>query len=184
MSTTALVTSEQYLALPDEFDRSGNRIKDELIGGEIVRMALPSNRHDRIKNLINQLLILYLASHQELGLESLVEMGAEVTKHDVFVPNVSVVKHDRQTSEARVFQGAPDLAIEVVSPSDSASHLKAKVDAYLKNGSQTVWVVYPDTRSVVVHSGDSAREFKADQKIEDPLLPDFFTPVSTFFNLT
>jgi len=38
MPATALVTSEQYLALPDQFDQNGNRIKDELIGGEIVQM--------------------------------------------------------------------------------------------------------------------------------------------------
>ncbi len=48
----------------------------------------------------------------------------------------------------------------------------------------TVWVVYPDSRSVMVYSGDTVRELKADQKIEDPLLPGFSAPVSSFFDLT
>jgi Uma2 family endonuclease len=76
------------------------------------------------------------------------------------------------------------LAIEVVSPEDTAKHLKSNVDAYLAGGSQSVWVVYPDAKSVMVHSKDFVRELKADQKIDDPLLPGFSSPVSTFFELT
>jgi Uma2 family endonuclease len=62
--------------------------------------------------------------------------------------------------------------------------LKTKVDSYLQHGSKTIWVFYPESRSVMVHSGDSAREVKADQKIEDPLLPGFSVPFSSFFELT
>ena len=76
------------------------------------------------------------------------------------------------------------MAIEVVSPTDKATHLKSKVDTYLSSGSQTVWVVYPNARSVMVHTTDSVRELKADQEIDDPLLPGFSTPVSAFFELT
>jgi hypothetical protein len=41
MPATAILTSEQYLALPEEFDQNGNRIKDELSGGEVVKMPPP-----------------------------------------------------------------------------------------------------------------------------------------------
>ena len=54
----------------------------------------------------------------------------------------------------------------------------------LAAGSQLVWVVYPDARSVMVHTSDSVRELKAGQKIEDPLLPGFSTPVSASLELT
>ena len=84
----------------------------------------------------------------------------------------------------RYTPGAPDLAIEVVSPSDTAAHLKSKVDIYLQGGAKTVWVVYPDARSVTIHSGDSVRELKGEQIIEDPMLPGFEAPVSRFFDLT
>jgi len=106
MPATALLTSEQYLALPDEFDKNGNHVKDELIGGEVVRMPPPSLIHDLIKN----------------RLESCTE--------------------------------ARNSAFE------------------------------PDARSVMVHTADSVRELKADQKVEDPLLPGFSTPASAFFELT
>jgi len=184
MATTTLVTSEQYLAMPDEFDPSGNRIKDELIGGEIVRMPPPSRIHDLIKNKINEILIFYLHARPGVELQSLVEIGTGISKLDVFVPDVSVIRRDRLSREGRLFQGAPDIAIEIVSPHDTAKHLKRKVDAYLQGGSKSVWVVYPDAKSVEVHSSDSMREFKGNQTIEDPLLPGFSAPVASFFELS
>jgi Uma2 family endonuclease len=182
MPATALLTSEQYLALPDEFDQNGNRIKDELIAGEVVKMPPPSQKHDRIKNQINRLLIRYLDRNPDLALESLVEMGAEVSQRDVFVPDVSLVKLER-CSDERIFRGSPELAIEVVSPSDTGTRLKAKVHTYLRGGANTVWVVFPESRSVTIYSGDTVRELTGDQMIEDLLLPRFSTPVSSFFVL-
>jgi Uma2 family endonuclease len=106
-------------------------------------------------------------------------MGTEVSRRDVFVPEVSLVKLDRYSDE-RIFRGAPDLAIEVVSPSDTTKRLKAKVDTYLQGGSSTVSVVFPDSRSVTIYSG-SNRELQGDQTVEDPVIPGFSTPVSAFF---
>jgi Uma2 family endonuclease len=83
-------------------------------------------------------------------MESLVEMGAEVSQRDVFVPDVSLVRLGRY-SEERIFRGAPDLAVEVVSPSDTVTRLKAKVDTYLQGGSNTVWVVFPESCSVTIY---------------------------------
>jgi Uma2 family endonuclease len=184
MPATALLTSEQYLALPDEFDRNGNHVKDELIGGEVVRMPPPSLVHDLIKNKINELLLIYLLDNKELALRCFVEMGTAVSKHDTFVPDVSVVSQKRLSANDRILRGGPEIAIEVVSPADTAIQLKSKVDAYLAGGSQTVWVVYPDARSVMVHTVDSVRELKPDQDIEAALIPGFSTLVSAFFELT
>jgi Uma2 family endonuclease len=184
MPATALLTSEQYLALPDEFDKNGNRVKDELIGGEVVRMPPASRIHDLIKNRINRILIRYIDANPQLRVDTLVEIGAEVSKVDVFILDVSVVSKRRLSAKDRILPGAPEIAIEVASPTDTAKHLKSKVDAYLAGGSQTVWVVYPDAKSVMVHTSDSVRELKANQKIEDPLLPGFSTPVSALFKLT
>jgi Uma2 family endonuclease len=184
MAATTLLTSDQFLAMPEEFDQHGNRIKDELIGGEVVKMAFPSLPHDIIKNQINAVLLRYLDSRPELGLKTLVEIGTQISDHDAFMPDVSVVKRSRLSGAGRVFQGAPDLAIEVVSPTDTAKHLKRKVDVYLEAGSKSIWIVYPEARSVMVYARDSVRELKGDQPITDPLLPGFSTPVAAFFELT
>ncbi len=184
MPATALVTSEQYLALPDQFDQNGNRIKDELIGGEIVRMPTPSQLHDLIKSEISLKLSQFLLANTNLRLKSVVEMGVRVNQLNVLVPDVTVIRRDRINLAARIFEGAPDLAVEVVSPTDTASHLKTKVDAYLANGCHSVWVVYPESKSVISYSVDSMHEFRADEAIEDPLLPGFSVPVSAFFELS
>ncbi|MGA2878535.1 MAG: hypothetical protein ABSG13_06260, partial [Bryobacteraceae bacterium] len=86
MAATTLLTSDQFLAMPEEFDQHGNRIKDELIGGEVVKMPPASLTHDLIKNRINRLLIRYLDANPTMGLESLVEIGARVGQHDAFIP--------------------------------------------------------------------------------------------------
>jgi len=184
MPATALLTSEQYLALPDEFDKNGNHVKDELIGGEVVKVPPPSRIHDRIKNRVNRILIRYFDAHPQSLLDTLVEIGFQVSNHDTCVPDVSVIARNRLAGEERIIPGAPEIAIEVVSPDDTEKHLKSKIAAYLAGGSHTVWVIFPDAKSVMVHTSGSVRELKADQKIEDSLLPGFATPVSAFFELT
>ncbi len=183
MPATALVTSEQYLALPGQFDQNGNRIKDELIGGEIVRMPPASHQHDRLKNRISRMLQAFLEQNEALGLEANAEIGSRVSNFDTFIPEVSVIRTSRFSDEERIVQGPPDIAIEIVSPSDTVSRLKAKIDAYLANGSHSVWVFFPESQSAVVHRPGLMHELKADEHIEDPLLPDFSVPVSAFFRL-
>jgi Uma2 family endonuclease len=107
-----------------------------------------------------------------------------VSQYDTCVPDVSIIKRDRLDLKARILDGAPDLAIEVVPRSDTALHLKAKVDAYLANGSHSVWVIYPESKSVIIYRSDSMHEFRANEAIEDPLLPGFSAPVSSFFKLS
>jgi Uma2 family endonuclease len=176
MPATALLTSEQYLALPEKFDRNGIHAKDELIGGEIVRLPIPPKVHDLVRANIAKSILRFEVV--------LVSTGFEVSKHHTLVPDVSVIRRERLSTEDRIFRGAPEIAIEVISPHDKEVHLKSKIDAYLGNGSRSVWVVYPRTRSVLIYSGDSVRELKADQQIDDPLLPGFSTPVSAFFDRT
>jgi len=167
--------------MPEEYDQNGNRIKDELIAGEVVKMPPAGWVHDLIKTRIGRALRRYFDAKPETGLEEMVEMGFDVSERDVFQPDVSVVRSDRFPSPTRVVKRAPEIAIEVVSPWDTASHIKAKISSYLQNGSSSVCIVYPDDRSVVVHFPDHVREFKGEQVIEDLLLPDFAAPVSEFF---
>jgi Uma2 family endonuclease len=184
MAATTLLTSDQFLALPEEFDQHGNRIKDELIGGEVVKMAFASLPHDLIKNQIHAMLLRYFDSRPELGLLSLVEIGTHLSDYDAFMPDVSVVKRSRLPGQTRIFQGAPEIAIEVVSPTDTAKHLKRKIDAYLEGGAKSVWVVYPEARSVEVYRANQRQNLKENEPITDPLLPGFSSPVAAFFELT
>jgi len=181
MPAAAILTSEQYLALPEEFDKNGNRIKDELIAGEVVKMPPPSQLHDRTKNRISRILARFLDARPELAMEALVEIAFQVSKIDTFVSDVCVVRRDRSDSTERIMIGAPDLAIEVVSPTDPAEQVKHKIHAYLNAGSKSAWVVYPASHSIEVYAEGSMGELTANQILEDPVLPGFAAPVSEFF---
>jgi Uma2 family endonuclease len=181
MATATLLTSEQFLALPDEFDPSGNRIKDELIAGEVIKMPLASGRHDLRKNHIARILGRYLDNSPQLGLDVLVEIAFKVSQYDTLTPDVLVIRAERvRALKSRLIEGAPDIAIEVISPTDTASGIKKKIKAYLENGASTVWIFYDDG-SVMVHSASQVRELQGEQKLQDPLLPDFSVTVSSFF---
>jgi Uma2 family endonuclease len=80
-----------------------------------------------------------------------------------------------------LLQGAPGLAIEVVSL-DKASDLEAKIGLYLSYGSKSVWVIYPTRRVIRVYDASGhSRKLERSQTLEDPVLPGFVTPVSAIF---
>lgn len=184
MAATSLLTSEQFLALPEEFDEHGLPIQRELIHGEVFPMPHAAQRHDTIRSNILEAVIPYLLQNKQLGLKAFPDSQYKVTSDDAYVPDASVLAISRLAAGETYVSGAPEIAIEVVSPSESAAHLKVKTDAYLANGSRSVWIVFPEVRSVMVYTSDSIREFKSDQSINDPLLPGFASPVSAFFELT
>ena len=185
MAATTLLTSEQFLALPEELDQHANFVRQELITGEMVTMPPPSQQHDVIRSHILLALFAYVLANRGSGVRVLSDAAFVVGSSSVFVPDVSVVVISRlKPKDDKYIPGAPELAVEVVSSTDTVTYLKRKIDAYLANGSQSVWVVFPDARSVMVHRADSVHELKGDQALQDPLLPGFSVPVAQFFELT
>ena len=176
------MTSAEFLARPDEFDQSGNRIKEELIGGEIVQMAHTSKRHDVTKNWIGRILFRYLDANPGQGLTALIEAAFVVTEGDTFAPDVAVFRTERLAEEGRLIKGAPEIAIEVVSPTDTIGGIRRKIKLYLSNGASSVWIFYEEG-SIAVHTATGVRELSGDQLLEDPLLPGFSVPVSTLYFL-
>jgi Uma2 family endonuclease len=75
----------------------------------------------------------------------------------VRAPDVAFVSAARLAAvagERGFFRGAPDLAVEVLSPDDRAAEVSAKIDDYVGAGTRLVWIVDPINRHVVVHSPD------------------------------
>lgn len=88
----------------------------------------------------------------------------------------------RPTPDAGYFRGAPDIAIEVVSPSNTAADIQEKVLDYLEARTALVWVVYPRTRTLVEHrSMSEVRMLGVDDVLSAPLLPDFALRVADLF---
>jgi Uma2 family endonuclease len=185
MAATTLLTSDQFLAMPEELDQDSTGIRQELICGEVISVPPPAHQHDIIRGNILQSLIAYVLANPSVGMKVLPDIAFVISGSSIFVPDVNVVAIERLSELVQKYvPGAPDLAIEVVSPNDTVIRLKEKIDSYLANGSRSVWIVFPKARSVMVYTRESVRELKGDQSITDPLLPGFSIPVAAFFELT
>jgi Uma2 family endonuclease len=70
----------------------------------------------------------------------------------------------------------------VISPTDTTRGIRRKIKAYLEDGALSVWIFYDDS-TVAVHTATGVRELSGEQQLEDPLLPGFSVPISTFYLL-
>jgi len=105
----------------------------------------------------------------------------------VRAPDVYYVRADRMLSSGaprNFWTTAPDLAVEIVSPSETADEVRDKVRDYLAAGTPLVWVVYPRSKEVLVHTPDGlARTVSgSDAVLEDvAVLPGFSCSVADLF---
>ena len=103
-------------------------------------------------------------------------------------PDAAYVSAERWPLDRRVPRGAawqfvPDLAIEVISPSNLASDMAAKVKEYFLVGVRRVWVVYPDTGEIYAHDSPATARIvgRGETLTDDALLPGFRLDLDEFF---
>ncbi len=100
-------------------------------------MPHAAQRHDIIRGNILHALHVYLHTNTGLGLIALPDTEFVIDANDTFIPDSCLIAINRLSPDKHKYiQGAPELAIEVVSPSESAAYLRIKTAAYLANGSQ------------------------------------------------
>jgi Uma2 family endonuclease len=168
--TKTLLTFEEFEQMPE---RPG---KQELLRGELIELPPPVSKHNRDSMRIFKALEFGLdRAHGageacELG-EVFHEMGYKLPDGSYVQPDVSI-SHTGQ-SEMKYFEGCPAIAIEVVSPSNTAEELDLKTELYLEFGAREVWRFYPRTRHVVVHLPDKVYVVREDETLTTALLPDF-----------
>jgi len=177
MSSTTLLTLEQFEQLPEQ---EGARY--ELKDGELVRMPITKYGHERTKWRISRCLTIYTAQHPIGEVHS--EMSFALSPSCVCIPDVSFLNNESAAKGDldHIFRGAPDLAIEMVSESESALDLRQKIQDYLDAGSKAVWAFYPKVRVIAVYDRTGVKELRADQVLEAPeILPGFQAKVDEFF---
>jgi len=99
------------------------------------------------------LLVKWLGSFvdaQQLGQVFGDGIGYDLPNGSTLMPDVSFVSIDRLLPLDSPLDLSPDLAVEVVSPSNTFTEMRRKIEMYLTNGSVRVWVVYPDERVVEI----------------------------------
>jgi len=172
------MTGAQFDALPLEEGR-----RWELINGELVPVPSPTPRHQIIVSRILLALVQYFGT-KEVGGLPLPDVEFALTVDDRVRPDVCVLlgeKASRLDLDRTPIPGAPDLAIEVISPSESASTSHDKVRRYLKCGTCEVWQIYPTSRTVQIHHGNSASVIGEDECLATGLLPGLSIPVASLF---
>ncbi len=179
-TTTTLLTFEEFEQLPDQ---PGRR---ELLEGELIELALADVNHSRISHWIfRRLDAAVMEAHargeaSELG-EVFIETGYKLAGDGYVQPDVSVM-HAGQLA-GKYFHGAPAIAIEVVSPSNTAEALDIKTELYFQFGALEVWRVYPKTRHVVIHIAGSSQAVTERESVRTPLLPGFELNVQEIFSV-
>jgi Uma2 family endonuclease len=148
-AVTPLVTADELLRLPS------GEFRYELIAGELKQMAPSGAEHAAFGMNLATYLGYFVLTHK-LGTVFLAEAGFKIAQNPdtVLAPDMAFIRRERieVTGLPRGFYpGAPDLAIEVVSPGDTVYEVEEKIAAWLKAGTLVVWVVNPKQRSVAVH---------------------------------
>ena len=175
-----LLTAQELWRLPDVGTRR------ELVRGEVIEAMPPGGQHGAIAVMLAMLLRIW-AKHGDGGYVG-VEAGY-ILAHDpdtVRGPDVSYIRPDRIPATG-IPEGfwdlAPDLAVEVVSPNETAEDVRAKVRDFLGAGTPLVWTVYPRTREAIVHTPDGlARTYGSADTLEFPgVLPGFTCVVAELF---
>lgn len=146
--TTTITTAEELLKLPNDKRR-------ELVRGELREMTPAGARHGGVAARLTSRLDRHVEANR-LGIVLAAETGFRTSRDPdtVRAPDVSFVARERIPPEGPpegYWDLAPDLAAEVVTPNDTAAEVQSKVQMWLEAGVRLVWVVYPDTRSIVVH---------------------------------
>lgn len=177
-TTTNLLSWEAFEQLPDD------GMHHEILEGELITLPPPKSGHSEIARRMNRAL-LALEDHR-LGRVHM-EAGYRLSEDPAtwIEPDVSFLREDRAraTRDEDYFIGAPELAVEIVSPSETARDLERKVDALLAAGGIAVWVIFPETRRVRVYSRDGTSFSRGvNEKLSLPeLLPDLEIPVAKLF---
>ncbi len=180
MGATAKISFEEFQNLPE---REGTIY--ELDEGQLVMEPSPALRHNLIRQRIAVKLIQHLeAKHLGVVAE---EMDFRLATETVRNPDVAVILKEHLAIidlDASPVVGAPALAVEVVSPSNSAQDMRKKTEQYLRAGSRSVWIVYPTLRLVEIHSAAGLRQVREPEPLKDEaVLPGFSITFKEIFDV-
>lgn len=148
MSTSTLLTAEELFKLPDD------GMVHELVRGELKTMPPAGDQHGRIGTRLLVRMSVF-AESKSLGFVYQAQTGFLLTRDPDMVrsPDVAFVSQARlpKTATTKFVPFAPDLAVEVVSPSESAEDIYEKIQDYLAHGVRLIWIIYPRTRTAEVY---------------------------------
>ena len=180
------VTADDLATLSDD----GYRY--DLLEGNLIRVSPAGFRHGRLAAEVVYRLRAFLANDPDFGVVVGPETGFRLARDPdtVLGPDAAVVRRDRlppAEQQTGYLELAPDLAVEIVSPSDRWTTVSDKVEAYLAAGVRPVWVFEPSRRAVRVYTPERERRLRADRGDAldgGDVLPGLRLPLAELFALT
>ena len=176
-------TVEDLYVMPDD----GYRY--ELQAGLLICEPRPGFRHGRIVATITEMLVTHVRPRR-LGVVLAGDSGFILARKPDTLrgPDVAFVSYDRferSGDTVGAFAGAPDLAVEVLSPSNTPAAMHAKVADYLAAGTRRVWVVDPETQTVTVYASLLSPHVRGEDDMLDgeDVIPGFTVRVGDIFDL-
>ena len=167
MTAVKVLTYDDYVALPAD----GKRY--EILDGALFVTAAPSRNHQRVVLTLASSLDAHVRAHN-LGEVDIAPFDVILSDPNVVQPDIIFVATDRLPSfSSRGFEGAPTLAVEVLSPSTARVDRNTKLQIYARHGVPWYWIVDPESHAIDVYglAGTSYRapeRFIADRLVDPP----------------
>ena len=180
-----LMTAKEFAIMPHDDD-----MRRELVDGELIELPpSPMPSHGNTQSNASRLLGNFARPRSD-GIE-LTEVGFLISRNPdtVRLPDVAFVSAERLPQGGGLPSGyfpfAPDIAVEVVSPSATRSETHERALMWLDAGSALVWMMFPDSRSVTVYRPDGGVTALGEDDVLDaaPVLDGFSVKVSEFFDM-
>ena len=146
-----MVTAEPKIKLTyDDYAKTPEDERYELIDGELIMVGAPNMEHQSIQVEIGWRVVTFVKDG-DLGWVFNPPTDILLTDHHVVQPDLIFVSREREhiITEANI-QGAPDLVVEILSPSSSTRDRRDKFDLYATHGVAEYWMISPEARIVRV----------------------------------
>ncbi len=185
--TTTTTTETTLLTAGDLLRLYSEGVRGELIRGVLCEAMPTGHRHGKIVMNLGEALWTFVKPRR-LGTLVASDSGVwlERDPDTVREPDIAFTSAEKIPLDAEIpgyAEVAPDLVVEVVSPSDSRREVHDQAQMWLRHGVRLVWIVYPDTRTVDVYQADGTATLGADDALDGgDVLPGFRCAVSAVFD--
>jgi Uma2 family endonuclease len=175
------MTAEELLKLPR------GRFRYELVKGELKQMSPTGDEHGSVTMELAVALYQYV-KHNNLGRVYAAETGFKLESNPdtVRAPDIAFVSMERVQAAGKIQGyrgGAPDLAVEVLSPGNTKREMAEKIEEYFAAGARLVWVVNPKPKTVTVYRSLTDIDVLTEKDILDggEVVPGFQIAVAEIF---
>ena len=177
MQLVSPLTIDDFERLPDEL-----AYYHELVDGKLVDVSGNTPNHNGLRDLLIAMLLPYVKEHKLGRVVGEQEYQFGQNAHGPDVTLVVPEKTKLFNGKLRVQRFVPDLAIEIVSESDSFAKLLRKVERYRRCGTQETWILDIDSRRAFLFSTEGDANLDENQTFHSSLIPGFSIRIGDLFD--